>query len=37
MGRLGVILYEQLGEEYPDVLGSILGALTAIVNIIGMT
>ena len=25
------------GEEYPDVLGSILGALKAIVNVIGMT
>lgn len=37
MGRLGVILYEYLGEEYPEVLGSILGALKAIVNVIGMT
>lgn len=36
MGRLGVILYEYLGEEYPEVLGSILGALKAIVNVIGM-
>ena len=36
LGRLGVILYEYLGEEYPDVLGSILGALKAIVNVIGM-
>ena len=26
-----------LGEEYPEVLGSILGALKAIVNVIGMT
>ncbi|PWA62274.1 hypothetical protein CTI12_AA364990 [Artemisia annua] len=25
------------GEEYPEVLGSILGALKAIVNVIGMT
>jgi len=32
-----VVLYEYLGEEYPDVLGSILGALKAIVNVIGMT
>lgn len=37
MGRLGVILFEYLGEEYPEVLGSILGALKAIVNVIGMT
>eukprot|EP00357_Protocruzia_adherens_P030575 CAMPEP_0114973292 /NCGR_PEP_ID=MMETSP0216-20121206/875_1 /TAXON_ID=223996 /ORGANISM="Protocruzia adherens, Strain Boccale" /LENGTH=1238 /DNA_ID=CAMNT_0002333771 /DNA_START=24 /DNA_END=3740 /DNA_ORIENTATION=- len=37
MGRLGMILYEYLGEEYPEVLGSILGALKAIVNVIGMT
>ncbi|KAK2071164.1 hypothetical protein P8C59_005609 [Phyllachora maydis] len=27
MGKLGVVLYEYLGEEYPEVLGSILGAL----------
>ncbi|KAI0216636.1 U2 snRNP component prp10 [Massospora cicadina] len=32
MGQLGVVLYEYLGEEYPEVLGSILGALKAIVN-----
>lgn len=25
MGHLGVVLYEYLGEEYPEVLGSILG------------
>ena len=31
------MLYEYLGEEYPEVLGSILGALKAIVNVIGMT
>eukprot|EP01017_Pseudomicrothorax_dubius_P014538 TRINITY_DN1694_c0_g2_i10.p1 TRINITY_DN1694_c0_g2~~TRINITY_DN1694_c0_g2_i10.p1 ORF type:complete len:1206 (-),score=344.77 TRINITY_DN1694_c0_g2_i10:224-3841(-) len=37
LGRLGVMLYECLGEEYPEVLGSILGALKAIVNVIGMT
>jgi splicing factor 3B subunit 1 len=37
MGHLGVVLYEYLGEEYPEVLGSILGALKAIVNVIGMT
>lgn len=27
MSQLGVVLYEYLGEEYPEVLGSILGAL----------
>ncbi len=49
LGRLGVMLYECLGEEYPEVLGSILGnlknsmkqnfigGLKAIVNVIGMT
>ncbi|KAJ8905480.1 hypothetical protein NDN08_001987 [Rhodosorus marinus] len=36
MGHLGVVLYEYLGEEYPDVLGSILGGLKAIVNVIGI-
>lgn len=36
MGQLGQILYEYLGEEYPEVLGSILGALKSIVNVIGM-
>jgi len=36
MCHLGVVLYEYLGEEYPDVLGSILGALKSIVNVVGM-
>jgi splicing factor 3B subunit 1 len=36
LGKLGVMLYECLGEEYPEVLGSILGGLKAIVNVIGM-
>jgi len=36
MGWLGIILFENLTEEYPEVLGSILGALKAIVNVIGM-
>jgi splicing factor 3B subunit 1 len=35
--HLGVVLYEYLGEEYPEVLGSILGGLKAIVNVVGMT
>jgi len=30
-------LHENLGEEYPEVLGSIIGALKAIVNVVGMT
>lgn len=34
--HLGVVLYEFLGEEYPEVLGSILGALKSIVNTVGM-
>ena len=33
----GQVMYEYLGEEYPEVLGSILGALKAIVNVIGMS
>ncbi len=37
LGHLGVVLYEYLGEEYPEVLGSILSALKSIVNVIGMT
>jgi splicing factor 3B subunit 1 len=37
LGHLGVVLYEYLGEEYPEVLGSILAALKSIVNVIGMT
>mmetsp|Transcript_9596 Transcript_9596/g.17940 ORF Transcript_9596/g.17940 Transcript_9596/m.17940 type:complete len:1093 (-) Transcript_9596:879-4157(-) len=37
LGHLGVVLYEYLGEEYPEVLGSILGAIKAIVSVVGMT
>ena len=36
LAHLGVVLYEYLGEEYPDVLGSILGALRAVVAVVGM-
>ena len=36
LSKLGVLLYENLGEEYPEVLGSVLGGLKAIVNVIGM-
>lgn len=34
--KLGQALYEYLGEEYPEVLGSILGALRAIVTVVGL-
>jgi len=37
MGHLGIVLYEYLGEEYPEVLGSILRGLKGIVTVIGMT
>uniref|UniRef100_A0A7S3CEM8 Splicing factor 3B subunit 1 n=1 Tax=Chloropicon roscoffensis TaxID=1461544 RepID=A0A7S3CEM8_9CHLO len=36
LSHLGTVLYEYLGEEYPEVLGSILGATKAVVNVIGM-
>ncbi len=36
MSTLGLVLYEYLGEEYPDVLGSIIGALRAIVTVVGI-
>ncbi|KAF1997620.1 ARM repeat-containing protein [Amniculicola lignicola CBS 123094] len=34
--RIAQVLYEYLGEEYPEVLGSILGALRAIVAVVGL-
>ena len=34
---LGLILFEQLGEEYPDMLGSIIVAEGVIANVVGMT
>ncbi|KAJ1479548.1 armadillo-type protein, partial [Baffinella frigidus] len=37
LNHLGVVLYEYLGEEYPEVLGSILGGLKGIVNVVGMS
>jgi splicing factor 3B subunit 1 len=36
LAHLGVVLFECLGEEYPEVLGSILGGLKAVVAVIGM-
>jgi hypothetical protein len=35
--KLGLVLFEQLGEEYPDTLGSIIAAEGAIANVVGMT
>ncbi|KAE9405769.1 ARM repeat-containing protein [Gymnopus androsaceus JB14] len=37
LSKLGLVLFELLGEEYPDTLGSIIAAEGAIVNIVGMT
>jgi splicing factor 3B subunit 1 len=37
LGVLGTALYENLGEEYPEVLASILAALKAVVMVIGMS
>eukprot|EP00890_Picochlorum_soloecismus_P004656 jgi/Picsp_1/5191/NSC_02554-R1_protein len=37
LAHLSIVLFENLGEEYPEVLGSILGALKSIVAVIGMT
>lgn len=37
LSKLGVVLFEQLGEEYPDALGSIIAAEASIANVVGMT
>ena len=37
LSKLGLVLFEQLGEEYPDTLGSIIAAIGAIANVVGMT
>ncbi|KAF2013493.1 splicing factor 3B subunit 1 [Aaosphaeria arxii CBS 175.79] len=34
--KLAQALYEYLGEEYPEVLGSILGALRSIITVVGL-
>lgn len=34
--KLMTVLYEYLGEEYPEVLGSILGAMRSIVSVVGL-
>lgn len=36
LGRVSIVLYEYLGEEYPEVLGSVLGGLKAIAAVTGM-
>jgi splicing factor 3B subunit 1 len=37
LGKLSSVLYEYLGEEYPEVLGSILGAMRSIVTVVGIS
>ena len=37
LNKLGLVLVEQLGEEYPDTLGSIISALGAVAKVVGMT
>ncbi|PKI83614.1 U2 snRNP component prp10 [Malassezia vespertilionis] len=37
LSNLGVVLFEQLGEEFPEVLASIISAESAIANVVGMT
>ncbi|KAG6380418.1 armadillo-type protein [Boletus reticuloceps] len=37
LSKLGLVLFEQLGEEYPDTLGSVIAAEGAITNVVGMT
>ncbi|KAJ2846322.1 U2 snRNP component prp10, partial [Coemansia brasiliensis] len=36
LSRVSIVLFEYLGEEYPDVLGSILSALRAVVASVGI-
>ncbi|KJP89708.1 hypothetical protein AK88_00668 [Plasmodium fragile] len=36
LGHLALYLYEYLGEEYPEVLGNIIGALKSIVVVLGV-
>ncbi|KAL9931353.1 hypothetical protein V8E36_009750 [Tilletia maclaganii] len=37
LSKLGVGLFEQLGEEFPEALASIISALSAVANVVGMT
>eukprot|EP00948_MAST-09A_sp_MAST-9A-sp1_P003846 g3846.t1 len=34
--QLSLVLFENIGEEYPDVLGSILGGIGGVVSVVGM-
>lgn len=36
LGTISLNMYENLGEEYPEVLGSVLGALRSIVTVVGI-
>ena len=36
LNKLAIVLYENLGEEYPDVLASIILALKSITGVIGL-
>ncbi|KAJ7062931.1 hypothetical protein C8F01DRAFT_108511 [Mycena amicta] len=35
LSKLGLVIFEQLGEEYPDMLGSIIATERAIANVVG--
>ncbi|KAJ8579466.1 hypothetical protein M405DRAFT_848215, partial [Rhizopogon salebrosus TDB-379] len=37
LSKLGLVLFEQLGEKYPDTLSNIIAAEGAIANVVGMT
>lgn len=37
LSNLGVVLFEQLGEEFPEALASMIAAESAIANVVGMT
>ncbi|PWN46416.1 ARM repeat-containing protein [Ceraceosorus guamensis] len=37
LSKLGVVLFEHLGEEFPETLASIIEAEAAIANVVGMT
>ncbi|KAK0559033.1 U2 snRNP component prp10, partial [Tilletia horrida] len=37
LSKLGVGLFEQLGEEFPEALASIISAISAVANVVGMT
>ena len=37
LSKLSLVLFEQLGEEYPNTLGSIIAAEGVIANVVGMT